>query len=92
MRLLDRFARGLDYFVPDTGLGSPEDRRRARLAIGMALLIAPVMAVTSLRILIIDDDERVARSLQRVLTGHQQLQRLLVEAAGERGRNAAAPA
>jgi two-component system, NtrC family, sensor kinase len=43
-----RFSRSLDLFVPPAHRLSPEDRRRARFAIGMALALVPVMFALAL--------------------------------------------
>jgi signal transduction histidine kinase len=42
--LRERFARTVDRFVPSASRDAPEDRRRARFAVGMALGLAPIMA------------------------------------------------
>jgi len=47
-RLRARFSRLLDVFVPPGGLQSPEERRRARFAIAIALSLTPVMASLSI--------------------------------------------
>jgi signal transduction histidine kinase/CheY-like chemotaxis protein len=43
-----RYSRSLDLFVAPADRASPEDRRRARFAIGMSLALTPVMAALSI--------------------------------------------